>query len=458
MARRFIKRVVSAPAQRVNTVLSNSFQSFVKTESSSGIVLLVIAVLALVWANSPWAESYFHLWHTEFVIGYGDFHLEKHISHWINDGLMAIFFLLVGLEIKREILDGELSSLKKSMLPVATAVGGMLVPALIYFILNTSGEGAKGWAIPMATDIAFALGILTLAGSRVPVALKVVLTALAIVDDLGAVLVIAIFYTSELHLDYLGYAGITLGVLVLLNLAGVRSTVLYLLPGIVLWYFVLKSGVHATIGGVLLAFTIPANTLVNPARFIERARNQIDQFKDACEIENDPSLRRNSMSHALEELEESTEKVQSPLVKMEHGLTNWVAFGIMPVFALANAGVSLGGDASAHLFDPITLGVVLGLFLGKQLGIVAFAWVFIKLKLAEMPKGVTWQMLYGLACLGGIGFTMSLFVADLSFGGTRLLDYAKIGILLATAISAIVGVIILRRALKKLPPATPASS
>ncbi|MDX2062416.1 MAG: Na+/H+ antiporter NhaA [Bacteroidia bacterium] len=453
MPKRILHRLVANPAQRVTGLLSDSFERFVRTESSSGILLLAVAVVALVWANSPWAESYFAIWHTEVALEAGSFRLEKHLSHWINDGLMAIFFLLVGLEIKREVIDGELSSFKKALLPIATAGGGMLFPALIYVAFNTGGPGERGWAIPTATDIAFALGILTLAGSAVPIGLKVVLTALAIVDDLGAVIIIALFYTDTLAPEYLLYAGLLVLLLVLLNLAGVRNLALYLLPGVVLWYCVLKSGVHATIGGVLLALTIPANTTVNPPAFLTQSRRRLEGFKEACEIEGDEAGRHSGMQAALEELEDDIRQVQSPLLRLEHGLKNWVAFGIMPIFALANAGVALGSGVAQHLTDPITLGILLGLFLGKQLGVLSFAWLFIRLGWADKPAGVSWRMLYGIACLAGIGFTMSLFVADLSFEGSANLDYAKVGILAATTLSAVYGILILKRALRR-PAAT----
>lgn len=445
----FFNRILAPPAERINKSVSVSFYRFVATESSSGIVLIVIAALAIGWANSPWSERYFALWETDITIALGNFALSMHLLHWINDGLMAIFFLVVGLEIKREMVAGELSSPSKAMLPIATALGGMAVPALIFVLFNLGKIGLRGWATPMATDIAFALGILTLAGSRVPIGLKVILTALAIVDDLGAVLVIALFYTSELHLAYLGSAAIVFGLLVVLNIAKVRNNLLYVAIGVFLWYFLLKSGVHATVAGVLLALTIPARSTVNPVKFLKDARQNLTDFKLAIEQADDPATRSDDMQNALHKLETDTKRVESPLVRLEYRLKNWSAFLIMPVFALANAGVVIDSKALQHINSPVLLGTFVGLFLGKQLGIVAFAWLAVRLKLAELPAGVSWGMVYGLACLGGIGFTMALFIAELSFAGIPEHAYAKLGILCATVSSAVYGILVLKGAFRK---------
>lgn len=363
--------------------------SLLPKETLPGFLLLFATAVALVWANTPWEALYRSSLAWTLTLGVGDLSISKPLLLWINDGLMAVFFLVVGLEIKAELVDGELSSLRKAALPLAAAFGGVLVPALLYTAFNAGGEGARGWGIPMATDIAFALGVLAVVGSRAPVALKVFLTAVAVVDDLVAVAVIALFYTAEVHLMALGVGAATLLVLVGLNRAGVRSLVPYLLLGSILWIAVLKSGVHATVAGVLLAFVIPAT-------------------------------RRDG---------------SSPLVRLEHGLHPWTVYLIVPVFALANAGVRVVGDAGVSFANPVTLGVMVGLMVGKPLGILGMAWVAIRMGWADRPAGVTWGHLTGAGLLAGIGFTMSLFVGQLAFGAGPILEASKVGILAASAVS-----------------------
>lgn len=429
--------------------LVRPFQQFARIESSSGIVLLACTALALIWANSPWAEVYHHLWETPVRLGVGAFALEMTLHHLVNDGLMAVFFFLVGLEIKREILVGELASLRRAALPLAAAFGGMVVPALFYALLNRGGEGAPGWGIPMATDIAFALGILALLGSRVPTALKVFLAALAIVDDIGAVLVIAFFYTADLALGALGVAGGLVLLLVLLNAAGVHHPAPYVLVGLALWAAVLQSGVHATVAGVLLAFTIPARTRIDTSEFLERGRAALDRFA-AAGTAGTSVLTSATHHEAVMAIENAAEEVQAPLQKLEEKLHSLVAFGIMPLFAIANAGVSLQG-AGAVLTSSISLGVILGLVLGKPIGITLAAWLSCRLGLAERPRGVGWMAIHGAGWLGGIGFTMSLFIAGLAFGDGDLLTQAKIGILLASLVAGITGWLLLRRYLRTSP-------
>ena len=422
------------------------FQAFAHTEAAGGIVLLACTALALGWANSPWADGYFHLWETPLTVGAaGGFGLTMSLHHWINDGLMAVFFFLVGLEIKREMLVGELASPKQAALPIAAALGGMLVPAGLYVALNAGGPGAGGWGIPMATDIAFALGVLALLGPRVPAALKVFLAALAIVDDLGAVLVIALFYTAQLSWASLGLAAGVLLLLVLANRLGFRHAAVYAALGAVLWLAVLRSGVHATVAGVLLAMTIPSRTRIDEDEFVERAGAALDEFRAASTVDTDV-LSNRAQQEAVHELESACDEVQSPLMKLEHGLHGVVAFGIMPLFALANAGVRLGADMFAALSLPVALGVVLGLVLGKPLGITLFSWLAARLGLAEPPAGGgAWRALHGVSWLGGIGFTMSLFVAGLAFGESGpLLDSAKVGVLAASLIAGIAGWVFLR--------------
>lgn len=423
------------------------FQRFAHTESAGGVVLLVCAALALAWANSPWSESYFHLWETRVGARIGGRALDLSLHHWINDGLMAVFFFVVGLEIKREMLVGELSTPRQAALPIAGALGGMLVPALIYAALNIGGPGSAGWGIPMATDIAFALGVLALLGPRVPVVLKVFLTALAIADDIGAVLVIALFYTSELAWSALLAGGGVLAGLIALNVLGVRRPGAYLVLGALLWLAFLHSGIHATVAGVVLAMTIPSRTRVNEAEFLAVARGAIDEFDAACQP-GETVLTNRAQQEAIEALEHVSEEVQSPLFTMEHKLHGAVAFVIMPLFALANAGVALGGLLDS-LSLPVTSGIVLGLVLGKPIGITLMAWLAVRFGLATLPAQATWRALHGVSWLGGIGFTMSLFIAGLAFADQGLLDSAKVGILGASLVAGLVGWGMLKGAMRK---------
>ena len=420
-------------------ILINPFLDFLKIEAAGGILLLLCTAIALVWANSPWASTYQHLLHTDFTIGFGHFKLEKGLEHWINDGLMAIFFLVVGLEIKREFLVGELAQLKQAVLPIAAAIGGMVVPALIYACLNQNSGGMNGWGIPMATDIAFAIGILTLFGNRVPLSLKVFLTALAIVDDLGAVLVIAIFYTAQLKVFYLAIGGAILALLFAINRLEVRHPLVYCILGVFLWFAFLKSGVHATIAGVLLALTIPSRTQINVKEFLSHAGNAVDKFRAASPEEN-ISFTNKGQHAALHRLKFAHDAIESPMQRLEHMLLPWVNFFIMPVFALANAGVPVSGDIFATLAQPVSLGIILGLFFGKQIGVTLFAYAAVKLKLAVLPRGASWMSVYSMSCIAGIGFTMSLFVANLAFGkGHAFLDMSKISILFASSLAGIYG-------------------
>jgi Na+:H+ antiporter, NhaA family len=421
------------------------FQDFAHKQSSGGILLIAATVVALLWANSPWAESYAALWQTKLTVGLGEFSLSKDLTHWINDALMAVFFLVVGLEIKRELLVGELSSVRSAALPIAAAVGGAVVPALIYIAINAGTEGAAGWGIPMATDIAFALGVLALLGERAPVALKVFLTALAIVDDIVAVLVIAFFYTAEISWGALGVGGLFLAALVMANLIGVGRTLVYAVLGVGLWLAFLLSGVHATIAGVLLAFTVPASSFINPGAFLERSRYVLDRFEKAGE-KGENVLTNEERQAALHALNHATYQLEPPLHELEHTLHPWVVFAIMPIFALANAGVTLGGGLAEALVSPVALGIVAGLVLGKQLGITLFAWLAVKVGVSELPVGINWRHVYGGGWLGGIGFTMSLFITDLAFSNGSLVDAAKLGILAASLIAGVIGWAILRGA------------
>ncbi len=419
------------------------FQEFLNLEASGGILLLASTLAAMLWANLPFSDSYFHLWHTHVKIGVDNFILDYSLHHWINDGLMAIFFFVVGLEIKREFLVGELSSAKQAALPVAAAIGGMLFPALIYFLFNHEGSSSSGWGIPMATDIAFVIGIMALLGKSVPISLKIFVTALAIADDIGAVLVIAFFYTSEISIISLIIAAVFLLLLILSNKLGVRSLLVYTLLGIGLWLAFLLSGIHATVAGVVLAFTIPAFSRINTSEFKSNSKELLNEFEKAGE-EGPNVLSNEERQSIVQAIEGNCEKIMTPLQRFEHGLNPWVSFFIMPVFAFANAGVPLSNDFFTELLSPISLGIILGLFIGKQLGIFLFTWAAIKFRIASKPSGVSWKQIYGAGILAGIGFTMSLFITNLAFIDEALINTAKVGIITASLISGIVGFILLK--------------
>ncbi len=429
-------------------LIKSPFVRFAKMEAAGGILLLASTFAALVWANSPWEQTYHSMWSAQVDVGLGHFVLSETRHQWINDGLMAVFFFLVGLEIKREVLIGELSSLKQAAFPLIAAVGGTIVPALMYVGLNHGSFALKGWGIPMATDIAFALGVLALLGDRVPVSLKIFVTALAIVDDIIAVLVIALFYTAEIHFLSLaaGLAGVALSFG--LNLLGVRKPGVYAFLGICVWCAVLKSGVHATVAGVLFAFTIPARTYIDRAQFLKQGRWLFDRFEAA----QPNSFQEQAAIHTLET---QCELIQSPLHRIEHGLQPWVAFLVMPIFAFSNAGVHILGNVLAAATNSVSMGVALGLFVGKPIGISLFAWLATKAKIATQPSAVSWAQIIGSSWLCGIGFTMSLFIATLAFGEGHLLDMSKIGTLAASLAAAICGSLFLLGKFGHVPRAVP---
>ncbi|MEZ6318625.1 MAG: Na+/H+ antiporter NhaA [Phycisphaerales bacterium] len=428
--------------------LTRPFQRFASLSSSGGLILLFCTVVALVWANSRWHESYHFLVHDFMLtVGFGEgtlVNFSHNMEWWINDALMAIFFLVVGLEIKRELLVGELSSVKKAALPIIAAFGGMVGPAVIYTALNYANPATRqGWGVPVATDIAFALGIMALLGSRVPNSLKVFLTSLAIADDLGALLVIAIFYTDDLKLYYLLYAGAIVALLLALNLMGFRRALWYLIPGAVLWFCIHKSGVHSTIAGVLLAATIPATSRVDSRRYLSYSRAALDAFEEHSQPGD--SIETNSAQRsAVYALNKNNRFVMPLLHRMENAFSPWAAFLIIPIFALANAGLEIHGGIIKAAGGTISMGVILGLFLGKPIGIFTACFLSTKLKIAALPSGVTWRHIFGAGILGGIGFTMALFIAHLAFDAhPEELDHAKIGILLASLISSVVGLAVL---------------
>lgn len=419
------------------------FERFLRRTTAGGIVLIGTTVITLVLAALLGGDTLHRVWESPLTIAAGDrYRIEMSWQHWVNDGLMALFFLLVGLELKREVLVGELSSIKDAALPIAAALGGMVVPGLIYAAFNANTPTASGWGVPMATDIAFAIGILVLLAWRVPKNLIIFLTALAIADDLGAVMVIAIFYTADLSLQWLTASGVLFGALVLLNRGGIRNPLPYTLIGLVMWAAVHASGVHATLAGILLALTIPARPTYSPAHF-ERRIGQLhaDFVADRLDLDTpDDPLSNHRMMSIAEAMENSAAAVQSPLQRIEHDLTPWVTFVVIPIFALANAGIDLGSVAwSDALTNSVTVGVLAGLVLGKFAGISLFSWGAVRLGLARLPSGVEWKHLMGAAWLGGIGFTMSLFIAQLAFSDPAVVEQAKLGILLASAASAAIG-------------------
>lgn len=419
------------------------FEEFLRRTTAGGIVLIVTTIIALGLAAGLGGEAIQRFWDITFTLAAGErFKLALSWQLWVNDGLMALFFLLVGLELKREVLVGELSSLKDAALPISAALGGMIIPALIYATFNAGTPTASGWGIPMATDIAFAVGILVLLAWRIPKNLIIFLTALAIADDLGAVFVIAIFYTADLDLYALGAAAILFIVLLFFNRGGIRHPLPYAVVGVLLWFAVHASGIHATLAGILLALIIPARPTYSPAQFERR----IDELQAAFRADRrdldtpDDPLSNHRMASIAEAMERSAAAVQSPLQRIEHGLTPWVTFAIIPIFALANAGIDLRGVAwSQVLTNSVTIGVLAGLVLGKFAGISLFSWLAVRLGLARLPSGVQWKHLLGAAWLGGIGFTMSLFIAQLAFRSPEIVEQAKLGILLGSALSAAVG-------------------
>jgi NhaA family Na+:H+ antiporter len=423
--------------------LVRPFQAFAQAEVAGGIVLLLAAVAALLWANSPWGASYTALWHTPLSFSLGSWRLSKPLASWMNEGLMTLFFFVVGLEIKREVLGGELAAVKRAALPIAAALGGMVVPAGIYLAFNAGQAGAAGWGIPMATDIAFALGVLALLGKRVPLGLKVFLTALAIVDDIGAILVIALFYNVGVN-----WVGLAVGAgfflaLIMANRVGARQPLLYALLGGGLWLAILLSGVHATIAGVLVALTIPAQARIQREGFLVVGQRLLETFAEAAETKGGRFISEEQQA-VVRTLEQACERVETPLQRLERTLHPWVAFGVVPLFALANAGVSLGTEFLRALTHPVGLGVFVGLLVGKQLGITLFAWLAVKGRLASLPTEVTWRQVYGVGWVAGIGFTVSLFIATLAFTDPELVALAKVGILVAAVLSGGIGWVLLR--------------
>jgi len=433
-----------APWEKAFRRVSTPFEHFLHAQTTTGIMLMFMTVLALILANTPLTEEYAHFFHTKVNLDVGSWSLSHTIHHWINDGLMAIFFFIIGLEIKREVLVGELSNIKVAILPILAAIGGMVLPALIYLWINHGGDGAAGWGIPMATDIAFAISALVLLGNRVSPALVTFLVALAIVDDLGAVIVIALFYTEQINMLPLGLAGAMFLIMIVFNRVGIHMILPYFIVGLFMWFFMLESGVHATIAGVIAALAIPSKPKYAPTDFTTHTKNLLDEYDSYPVAPN--YMMHESQKALLLNIKDKIDSVGSPAARLEHDLHLPVALIIIPLFALANAGISIDfssiGDTIA---TPVSLGIIAGLILGKVIGIAGVAWLAIKLGIAKLPEGSNMSQIFGVAFLGGIGFTMSIFVADLAFlGNDALVFQAKVGILAASLFAGIFGYLWLR--------------
>ena len=437
-----IEKEYNAPWEKAFDRVLTPLDEFIHRQTTSGVLLMLCAVVALYIANSQWNTAYHHLLELQFTIGVEGFQLSKSLHHWVNDGLMAIFFFVIGLELKREILIGELADPKQAMLPIIAAIGGMLVPVFIYVSINPEGHALDGWGVPMATDIAFALGALALLGSRIPKTLLTFLIALAIVDDLGAVIVIALFYTETLNYVALAIAGLTLLILVILNLGGIRRPLPYLMVGIVLWVAMLQSGVHATLAGILLAFTIPMRPKYDPERFLSHINEMVGGIKQSYTREEN-LVKNDELRSRVRALGEGVQLVQAPAQILEHKMHLPSAYLIIPIFALANAGIPIDWSSISEIAaHPVSLGIALGLVAGKLIGIAGFSWVAVKLGLTSLPPGLNFKHIIGVALMGGIGFTMSIFIAELGFAHhAQDLLMAKSGILIGSVLAGVSGFI-----------------
>ena len=438
-----------APWEKAFKKVSTPFEEFLHAQTTTGLILIVMTIIALLLANTSLYETYAHFFHMNIDFNVGSWALSHSLHHWINDGLMAIFFFLIGLEIKREITAGELSNLKVAILPILAAIGGMVFPALIYTSLNYGTAGSAGWGIPMATDIAFAISALVLLGKRVPTALVTFLVALAIVDDLGAVIVIALFYTDTINMMALGLAGLMFAVMLAFNRFGIHMILPYFVVGLLMWFFMLESGVHATIAGVLAALAIPSTPKRVPSTLTKKAKDLLDEYEKYPVNENYQI--HEEQKRILSEIKHKIYEVETPAARLEHNLHLPVALIIIPIFALANAGIKIDfSSIGTTIVEPVSLGIILGLIFGKVIGIFGVSYVAVKLKIAQLPKDSSMSQVFGVAFLGGIGFTMSIFVADLAFvNSPELILQAKIGILSASLFSALFGYLWLRTISKK---------
>ncbi len=416
-------------------------QHFMRTEVAGGVVIVVAALVALAWANSPWQEFYFDIWSTTVSVELGVVSIDDTLGHLVSDGLMVVFFFVVGLEIKREMVHGELATARRAALPAMAAIGGMAVPAAFYLAFNSlSGEAARGWGVPVATDIAFALGVLALLGSRVPFSLKIFLLALAIADDLGGIIVIAVFYTESISFAALGWSGLVIAAILLVRSYDVRSYGIYLALGALLWLFVYESGIHATIAGVVLALLTPAISLYSRQHFESQAERLLHRYRRA-----EQRGHGDDVEATLRQIEFLSRETESPVDRLMHMLHPWVSYVIVPLFALANAGVVITGDSVGEASgSAVTAGIIFGLVLGKPLGIFVFTWIAVRSGIASLPQGVTWGQVIGVGLLGGVGFTVALFITDLAFTSDEVVSEAKMGILAASVLAGTIGFLYLR--------------
>jgi NhaA family Na+:H+ antiporter len=426
------------PASQLARSVKGSIDRYLHVEAAGGVVLLVAAAAALLWANSPWGDGSDNLWHTHLAIGIGDWRFDETLHFWVNELLMTVFFLVVGLEIKREIVEGALSDIRRATLPIAAAIGGMLVPALIYLSINPSGPAHEGWGVPMATDIAFAVGVLSLLGKRIPPTLRVLILALAIIDDIGAIVVIAVFYASGFAVDGLAVAAFGLLLLIVLLKIGVRPGLIFAVPIVIMWAGMLRSGIHPTIAGVIAGLFAPAKSWYGKEGFLKVAREVLDEFQVRISQDHDD----HELLEPLSRLARARREALSPALRAEVALHPWVAYVIMPLFALANAGVDLGGiDLQTAGFISVSAGVILGLLVGKPVGIMLLSWIAVRLKLCALPDGVNWRGMLVAGAGAGIGFTMAIFIAELAFSDPAMLSTAKLSILIATAMAATVALV-----------------
>ncbi len=421
-------------------------KSFINKQTSVGILIIISAILAMIIANSPFADIYHKIWKQELYVGFNDAMLNKTVLHWINDGLMSIFFFLVGLELKREIMSGELSSFSKAILPIFAAIGGMIFPALIFFYFNFGLESIKGWGIPMATDIAFALGVLYLLGNKVPLSLKIFLTAIAVIDDLGAILIVAFFYTSEIMMNNLAMGGVFLLILILANIVGIRNSIFYAIAGIGgLWMAIMLSGVHATIAAVLAAFAIPTSKKINTPLFLRKVKMLSYEIKQKLTSKSsNKNKTEEEITNLIEKFSLLTQDATPPLQRLESGLHSLVSFIILPIFAFANTGITIDSNSFNYFFSDVAIGILLGLLIGKFIGIVLFTKLMVFFKISKLPANVKWKHVYGIGFLAAMGFTMSLFINELAFEDEVYLTQAKIGVLSASVIAGLIGYFYLR--------------
>jgi NhaA family Na+:H+ antiporter len=425
-----------APARRLAQKALAPVERFLKIEAASGVLLLLVALVALVWANSPFSASYSSLWHTPFGLRLGPFAFERDLHFWINDGLMTVFFFVVGLEIRREIHRGELAELRRAALPLAAALGGMLVPAVLYTVFNHGRASSGGWGVPMATDIAFAVGVLTLLGKRVPPALRILLLALAVIDDVGAIIVIALFYSGTLWWPGFLIAVAGLAFVILMQKLGVRSPWAYLVPALVIWAGAYRGGIHPTLAGVVVGLMTPVRAWLGSERFLEVTEEEVKRLR-AVNADDERAL----LPH-LDKLNSARREAISPIERLQHALHGPVAYGIMPLFALANAGVPLGEASFEGDGWPVFIGVVIGLLVGKPLGVLGLSWLASRVGLTALPRGVTWLKVSVVGLSAGIGFTMALFIAQLAFPPGPLLETAKLGILCGSGMAALVAFVV----------------